>query len=735
MKCSWLMSGLPVIKDQNITRKILKIFERHRTLVKSKPKQTKCEDQKREAFKEEMSSLFDISAADVVAQINKDRLRSEEAKTEDLSFLDDQKGARKMSIGNRDKDYDDSVASKFVRDSRLARVEMVAGGSQGSTDEHGGEGGHVSEDDSDGGRGDCDFIPINTENKAPKRSAVINLSIPTKELAKLTSVTAKRYKLGTRAQSDILTNVLVAGGASLDAVPCSRSSVRRAGIEAVKETTENIKKNFKENIDGTKLMIYIDGKSIPEFSDGMKTSKKRVAVIAKSHKMENEQVLAVPETKSNSGLHQSQAVTPVLEDWEVKNNILGFGFDTTADNTGKHKGLIIRLEKWIGSACWWSACPHHHYELHVKKLARLIYGESTSPDEQLYKKFQGYWNKLIENGINYENLELFSWEEVQGTFLEEQVWEVLIFCKACLEANVFPREDYKELCSLVVVWLAGPEAVDGFSFQYPGAFHHARFMMQAIYSLKIRLLSNQVDILSREEKDQIKVMAEFVGLFHSFWFLKCPVASSSPFLQLQSIMQMKRYGEHRPDISDLVLGSMKNHLWHITEQSVITALVDEDLPTAERKSLALALFNTPRPDSFLPEQPQFPDIFKEEFHPQRLWLSGQLPPLHKFVGPKSWLLFYKLQLGQVDCEWLQLDPAVWPLISGFQSFKSFVSKTTIVNDPAERGVALAADFRGSFQDENIYQSNLVAVAESRKLVPRDAKKSVKAEALKRLCGL
>ena len=241
--------------------------------------------------------------------------------------------------------------------------------------------------------------------------------------------------------------------------------------------------------------------------------------------------------------------------------------------------------------------------------------------------------------------------------------------------------------------------------------------------------------MSREEKDHIKVMAEFVGLFHSFWFLKCPVASSSPFLQLQSLMQMKRYGEHRLDISDLVLGSMKNHLWHITEQSVITALVDEDLPTAERKSLALALFNTPRPDSFLPEQPQFPDIFKEEFHPQRLWMSGQLPPLHKFVGPKSWLLFYKLQLGQVDCEWLQLDPAVWPLISGFQSFKSFVSKTTIVNDPAERGVALAADFRGSFQDENIYQSNLVAVAESRKLVPRDAKKSVKAEALKRLCGL
>ena len=128
---------------------------------------------------------------------------------------------------------------------------------------------------------DDDFAPIETYSRKPKRPDVVNLSIPTKELAKLTAVTAKRYKIGTRAQSDILTNVLVAGGASVDSVPCSRSYVRKAGIEAVAETAKNIKKDFKENIEGTDLMIYIDGKSILDFSDGMKIFKKRVAVIAK----------------------------------------------------------------------------------------------------------------------------------------------------------------------------------------------------------------------------------------------------------------------------------------------------------------------------------------------------------------------------------------------------------------------------------------------------------------------
>ena len=116
-------------------------------------------------------------------------------------------------------------------------------------------------------------------------------------------------------------------------------------------------------------------------------------------------------------------------------------------------------------------------------------------------------------------------------------------------------------------------------------------------------------------------------------------------------------------------------------------------------------------------------------------MSGQVPQLKHFVGPRSWLLFSKLELSEVDCEWLQLDPAVWKLMSGYQRFREFISNTTIVNDPAERGVALAADFRGSFEEENVCQDNLVTVAESRKLVPRDSKQSVKAQQMRKICGI
>ena len=173
----------------------------------------------------------------------------------------------------------------------------------------------------------------------------------------------------------------------------------------------------------------------------------------------------------------------------------------------------------------------------------------------------------------------------------------------------------------------------------------------------------------------------------------------------------------------------------ITEQSVITALADENLSADQRKSLALALYKTPWADKFQPEQPKFPDVFDEKLYPNKLWFSGQVPQLQDFVGPRSWLIFNKLQLGQVDCEWLQLEPTAWSLMSGYQRFRKFVTETTIVNDPAEHGVALAADFRSSFQQESVCQSNLVTVAESRKLVPRGSKQSVKAVSIKKICGI
>ena len=97
--------------------------------------------------------------------------------------------------------------------------------------------------------------------------------------------------------------------------------------------------------------------------------------------MATDHVFAVPITPSDSGLHQRDMVNKVLEEWGMKPFVLGFGFDTTSDNTGWRQGAVVRLEKAVGEAILWVACPHHYYEIHVKKVARLYFGETSNPEE------------------------------------------------------------------------------------------------------------------------------------------------------------------------------------------------------------------------------------------------------------------------------------------------------------------------------------------------------------------
>lgn len=69
-----------------------------------------------------------------------------------------------------------------------------------------------------------------------------------------------------------------------------------------------------------------------------------------------------------------------------------------------------------------------------------------------------------------------------------------------VKKKTFPREDYHELLEWTVIYLGGaPEDSREFHFRKPGAVHHARFMAQSIYLLKIELLSDSLN-MSQEER-------------------------------------------------------------------------------------------------------------------------------------------------------------------------------------------------------------------------------------------
>ena len=253
------------------------------------------------------------------------------------------------------------------------------------------------------------------------------------------------------------------------------------------------------------------------------------------------------------------------------------------------------------------------------------------------------------------------------------------------------------------------------------ACHRASFMAQGIYCLKYTLLEEQVGFLSTEQMSAVTRMRMFVGLFHGYWFLRCAIASQAPLQDIQAIQAMKQYAEFDSEVAEQVLASFGRHPWYLCQELVVFSLLDKNVPEQERKAVAEALLEAKEEvsvDTFQPGKPEFPPVTGNQFWPEGSDPADR-PGLHQFVGPKSWLIFERLGLRDIEgaMDWLKLSVGDWELMTGFKKYKAFVENLTVVNDPAERGIKLIQDFVESSTDEKTRQDLLLAVSEDRKQFP------------------
>ena len=70
----------------------------------------------RKRYEENLNKLFDISHPDVEKNLAEDRIRREGGrKSEDLQFLEDQRGPRKMKMGNLDEEFQKKKTAQLKR--------------------------------------------------------------------------------------------------------------------------------------------------------------------------------------------------------------------------------------------------------------------------------------------------------------------------------------------------------------------------------------------------------------------------------------------------------------------------------------------------------------------------------------------------------------------------------------------------------------------------------------------
>ena len=122
------MAGFQTIKMCIVVVKIERAVTQYESLQKSKSSTSLKEIDKRAKFSSSIVKLFDIATPNLEDLLNESRLLGNDdscsrykkdegytRKTEDLSFLRDQRGERRMIMGTRDATYEERVIANKLR--------------------------------------------------------------------------------------------------------------------------------------------------------------------------------------------------------------------------------------------------------------------------------------------------------------------------------------------------------------------------------------------------------------------------------------------------------------------------------------------------------------------------------------------------------------------------------------------------------------------------------------------
>ena len=74
--------------------------------------------------------------------------------------------------------------------------------------------------------------------------------------------------------------------------------------------------------------------------------------------------------------------------------IAAFVFDTTSINTGLKNGIAVRLEREFGKCVLQLVCRHYIFELAAGAACFVVYGATTGPTQEAFKKLTTNWSAV-----------------------------------------------------------------------------------------------------------------------------------------------------------------------------------------------------------------------------------------------------------------------------------------------------------------------------------------------------
>ena len=114
----WIMAKIPAVDDRTVASRLSMLVKQYDTVVKNKSKTNQKQVVQRESFEADLSKIFELASQSAEEDMKKDRLLGNKEKSEDLIFLEDQRGPRLGHIAGQDFVFAKAVDKKLERENR-----------------------------------------------------------------------------------------------------------------------------------------------------------------------------------------------------------------------------------------------------------------------------------------------------------------------------------------------------------------------------------------------------------------------------------------------------------------------------------------------------------------------------------------------------------------------------------------------------------------------------------------
>lgn len=532
---------------------------------------------------------------------------------------------------------------------------------------------------------------------APKKTrGTINIFENIKVVAAL-----DKCGISDRDAVHLVTAIAEALNVDLQTLILNRSSIRRYRQNIREVKAKEVKKNFLTT-ELNALVLHWDGKL---FYDMLQREMvERLPVVVTNG--ETERLLGVPKIQDSKGATQAVAVYEVLEDWGLHTAIKALCCDTTASNLGVRKGAATLLERRLKTKLLYLPCRHHIFELVLRSVFEKKMPGTVGPNVPIFGKFQNAWSSIDKKSYQIGIID----QTVKHLIKPDKIFEIGSFVRN-VQTNLLPRDDYRELLQLTLIFLGLIPAHDIF-FNIPGAFHHARWMAKAIYCLKMFIFRDAF-ITSTNELNAIRDTCVFIVLVYIQAWFTCPVPTRAPAHDLQFMKNLYNYRSIDEEISTVTLEKFKNHLWYLNPESAAMALFDNTLSFEVKRKMVSNLHPITEMDNDFFNR--FPLISSDI-------IAFCQKEIHDFITPQSRNFLARFNISD---DFLEVDPKLWDDNPSYLQGLNVVTHLKIVNDVAERGINLFTQYNNRFtRNEEQKQFSLLVINEYRKKFPNANKETL-----------